>query len=251
MSTPHREKPTSDRSRCVRIIIADDRPIARDGLRWLIETRSQFSVVGATGDGSRGRAARCDERADILLVDFPSCGRPTLDTFAIRGSGASVRPIVMAERVDNPDLTKALHFGARGMLLDESPTELLFESIEQVMAGRYWIVSDHVADIAAGMRRLEAERRRRRAFDLTPRELEIVRAVVTGDRNKEIADRFSITENTVKSHLTSIFNKFGVSRSVELALFAACVHSDVLNSAPFLYACRQMRLTRSHLFVCL
>jgi two-component system, NarL family, nitrate/nitrite response regulator NarL len=206
----------------VRIIIADDRPIARDGLRWLIETRSQLSVVGTTGDGSHAVKLALERQADILLVDFPACGRPTLDTLRDIGeSGASVRPIVMAERVDNPDLTKALQFGARGMLLDESPTECLFESIGQVMAGRYWIVSDHAANTAAGMRILEAERRRRMAFGVTPRELEVIRAVISGDRNKEIADRFSITENTVKSHLTSIFNKFGVSNRVELALFAA------------------------------
>jgi two-component system nitrate/nitrite response regulator NarL len=223
--TPLRDRPTSDKSQCVRIVVADDRPIARDGLRWLIETQSQFSVVGATGDGSEAIRLACDQRADILLVDFPSCGRPTLDTLRdIAESGASVRPIVMAERVDNPDLTKALQLGARGMLLDESPTELLFQSIDQVMAGRYWIVSDHVGDTLSGLRRLEAERRRRKAFDLTRRELEIVRAVVTGHRNKEIADKFSITENTVKSHLTSIFNKFGVSNRVELALFAAYHH---------------------------
>lgn len=224
MRTPLREKP-SDRSQCVRIIVADDRPIARDGLRWLIETQSHLSVVGVTGDGSEAVRLARDERADILLIDFPSCGRPTLDTLReIADSGASVRPIVLAHSVDNPELAKALQFGARGMLLDESPTELLFESIDQVMTGRYWIVLDHVADSTAGLRRLEAEQRRRRAFDLTPRELEIVHAVVTGRRNKEIADRFSITENTVKSHLTSIFNKFGVSNRVELALFAAHHH---------------------------
>jgi DNA-binding NarL/FixJ family response regulator len=170
------------------------------------------------------RLAR-DQCADILLVDFPSCGRPTLDTLRdVADSGISARPIVLAERIDNPDLAKALQLGARGMLLDESPTELLFASISQVMAGHYWIVSDHVADGTAALRRLDAEQRRRRAFDLTRRELEIVQAVVTGRRNKEIADRFSITENTVKSHLTSIFNKFGVSNRVELALFAAHHH---------------------------
>jgi two-component system nitrate/nitrite response regulator NarL len=219
---PLRNVQATDTNQRVRIVIADDRPIARDGLRWLIETQSKLSVVGTTGDGSEVVKLVHERRADILLVDFPSCGRPTLDTLReIADSGASVRSIVLAERVDNPDLTKALQFGARGMLLDESPTELLFESICQVMAGRYWIVSDHVANTAAGIRILEAERRRRTAFGLTPRELEIIRAVVTGHRNKEIADRFSISENTVKSHLTSIFNKFGVSNRVELALFAA------------------------------
>ncbi len=211
----------------VRIVVANDRPIARDGLRWLLETQARLSVVGATGRGSEAVSLSRRRNADVLLVDFPLCGGPTLDTLrALTKRGGSVRPIILTESVETPDLAEALQLGARGILLNESPVESLFAGIDQVMTGRYWIISRDVLDPAAGARELETERRRRQAFGLTRRELEIIRAVLTGYRNKSIAETFSITENTVKSHLTNIFNKVGVSNRVELALFAA--HHRVL-----------------------
>jgi len=90
-----------------------------------------------------------------------------------------------------------------------------------VLAGRYWIASESVVDAAAGIRKLEVELRQRRAFGLTPRELEIVRMVVGGLTNRELGEKLAIGENTVKSHLTHIFNKVGASSRIELALFAA------------------------------
>jgi DNA-binding NarL/FixJ family response regulator len=89
------------------------------------------------------------------------------------------------------------------------------------MAGRRWVGRESVADVAASVKKLETMRRRAWAFGLTRRELEIVRAVVGGENNKAIASRLSISENTVKRHLTQIFNKVGVSNRIELATFAA------------------------------
>jgi DNA-binding NarL/FixJ family response regulator len=98
---------------------------------------------------------------------------------------------------------------------------VLFDSIRSVMAGRFWLDREEASGAVPGLRKLEAERRRTKAFGLTRRELEILRAVVAGYTNKEIAERSSLSENTVKSHLTHIFNKSGASNRVELALFAA------------------------------
>lgn len=206
----------------IRIVIADDRPISRDGLRWLIETQPGLLIVGETGNNSEASVLVRERQADVLLLDFPAAGQPALETLRqVGASGSSVRTIILAENINSPDVASALHLGARGVVVKDSAAEVLFKSIQSVIAGRYWIDSDEVSDAAASLRRLDVQRRHRRAFGLTPRELAIVRAVVAGDTNQEIGHNLSITENTVKSHLTHIFNKLGASNRVELALFAA------------------------------
>lgn len=211
---------TAQGQQLIRIVIADNRPIFRDGLRQLLETEPRLRIVGETGNGAEAAALVRDLRPDILLLDFsPQSAFETLR--AVADSGTAARTIILAESVDGADLTKALHLGARGLVLKDSAADVLFKSIHSVLAGQYWIASDEVADAPASLRKLESELRRRRAFGLTPRELEIVRMVVGGYTNKEIAETLSIGENTVKSHLTHIFNKLGASSRIELALFAA------------------------------
>jgi DNA-binding NarL/FixJ family response regulator len=184
-----------------------------------LQTEPHLRIVGEAGTADAATLA-VDLRPDVLLVDFspPS----VFDTLAVLIAAASaVRPIILAESMDGPELTRALHAGARGVVLKDSAAEVLFKCISTVLAGQYWIVSDAVADAPGSLRKLDAELRRRRAFGLTPREIEIVRRVVGGYTNKEIAEQLAIGENTVKSHLTHIFNKLGASSRIELALFAA------------------------------
>jgi DNA-binding NarL/FixJ family response regulator len=133
----------------------------------------------------------------------------------------SVRAIVLASSLCTPEITRALELGARGVMPKDSPPEILFKSIYTVMAGHLWIGLERAGEAVDSLRRLEAARRRTQAFGLTPRELEIVRAVVVGRTNKEIAQQSSISENTVKSHLQHIFNKLGASNRLELAVFAS------------------------------
>ena len=217
MSLP--TSPTQTRPELVRIVIADNRPILRDGLRQLLQTEPRLRIVGETGTADAA-ALVVDLDPEVLLVDFSPPG--VFDTLAALASAASAaRPVVLAESMDGPELTKALHAGARGVVLNDSAADVLFKCINTVLDGQYWIVSDAVADAPGSFRKLESELRRRRAFGLTSRELEIVRKVVGGYTNKEIAEQLAIGENTVKSHLTHIFNKLGASSRIELALFAA------------------------------
>jgi DNA-binding NarL/FixJ family response regulator len=203
----------------VRILIADNRPIFRDGLRQLLQTEPRLLIVGETST-SAAMAVVVEVCPDILLMDFsPPEVFNTLAAVADAASG--VRSIVLAESVDGSELTKALHAGARGVVLKDSAADVLFRCIHAVLDDQYWIVSDAAPDAPSSLRKLESELRRRRAFGLTPRELEIVRKVVGGCSNKEIAEQLAIGENTVKSHLTHIFNKLGASSRIELALFAA------------------------------
>ena len=216
-----------DSHQLIHVVIADGRPIFRDGLRRLLQTEPCLRIVGETGPGFDAATLVRNLRADILLVDFaPQTTFETLKTLA--ESGEAVRTIILAEYVDGGDLTKALELGARGLVLRDSAADVLFKSIHSVLAGQYWIASDSVVDAPSGLRKLEAELRRRRVFGLTPRELEIVGMVVGAFTNKEIGEKLAIGENTVKSHLTHIFNKVGASSRIELALFAA--HHRLLDS---------------------
>ena len=205
----------------VRIVIADEQPIFRDGLRLLIETEPGFRIVGEIGNGSEAVARVRELDPDILLLGLAG-GIPLLQTLRDVGAARmSMRIIVLTPSVDTPDVPRALQLGARGVVPKDSAADVLFESIRSVASGHYWIGGESVSKVASSLRELETARRRSKAFGLTRRELEIVRAVVSGYTNKEIAERFTISENTVKRHLTHIFNKLGASNRVELALFTA------------------------------
>ena len=211
----------------IHLVIADSRPIFRDGLRRLLQTEPGLRIVGETGPGFDAAELARSVRPHILLLDFAA--HTTFDTLkTLQQSATSVRTIVLAEAVDGADLARALELGARGLVLRDSAADVLFKAIHSVLAGQYWIVSDSAADVPSALRRLDAELRRRRVFGLTPRELEIVRMVVGGCTNRVIGEKLVIGENTVKSHLTHIFNKVGASSRIELALFAT--HHGLLDS---------------------
>ena len=178
--------------------------------------------MSETGDGSAAVAHVRDHQPDILLLGFATSGAPAVMTMQeVAALGTTTRTIILTDRVDSPDVMCVLQQGARGLVPKDSEPERLFESIRSVMAGNLWLDREAVSGAVPGLRKMEAARRKTKAFGLTRRELEILRAVVAGYTNKEIAERSSLSENTVKSHLTHIFNKSGASNRVELALFAA------------------------------
>jgi DNA-binding NarL/FixJ family response regulator len=204
-----------------RIVIADDQDIARNGLRWLVESDPNMCVVGETTSGPNASVVSRDANADVLLLKFPADAELALDTLRrVVSEGGSVRTIILAETLDNPGVASALELGARGVILRDSPADVLFNSIRCVAAGGWWIDRGELPNLDASLRALR-RRRRATAFGLTLRELEIIKAVVGGSTNREIAGTFSISENTVKRHLSHIFNKIGASNRVELALFAS------------------------------
>jgi two-component system, NarL family, nitrate/nitrite response regulator NarL len=217
------DQPAVLRVEAVRIVIADEFPIFRDGLRRLLETDRRLQIVGDIGLGPAAVALVHELRPDILLLGPPASGGNWLDTLsALASTGTRARTILLAKAIDPADVVAALQCGAWGVIAKDSAATLLFNSIETVMAGGYWVGQEAaVRDVAASVRRLDFARRCSQRFGLTRRELEIVSAVVNGDTNKEIAGRLSISENTVKRHLMHIFNKVGASSRVELALFAA------------------------------
>jgi two-component system, NarL family, nitrate/nitrite response regulator NarL len=214
------------RSQPVRIVIADDHPIFRDGLRRLLEAETDLKVIGEASDGTEAVKLARQLKPEILLLDLAMPRRPGLEALremSSSSSPSSVRVILLTAAAEKNQIVEALQLGARGVVLKDSATQLLLKAIHTVMAGEYWVGRESVSNLVQYLRTLmqsSGEDARQKKFGLTPRELEIVSAVVAGYANKEIAEYFKISEDTVKHHLSNIFDKLGVSTRLELALFA-------------------------------
>lgn len=211
-----------------RIIIADDHPILRDGLRRLLELDPAFVVIGEAADGGEAIKLVKQLGPDVLLLDLAMPRVPGLETLAeLSKTKTPVRTILLTAQIERAQIVEALQLGARGIVLKESATELLMESIRVVMSGQYWVGRESVSDLVATLRDLMprgGEEPSQRRYGLTPREMEVISAIVAGYTNKDIAQRFAISEQTVKHHLTNVFDKVGVSNRLELALFAVNHH---------------------------
>jgi len=206
-----------DPSAVVHIVIADDHTIFRDGLRRLLETEPGFAVVGEAATGSEAVRLTHELAPDVVLLDVAMPDLSGLDALpTIVSDGA--RAILLTAAIDPADMVRAVQAGARGVILKESATQLLIDGVRRVVAGQY-VIGETVEDSAsAAMSHVQANPAER--YGLTPRELEVVGAIVRGASNRDIADAFAISVQTVKHHLSNIFDKTGTSSRLELALFA-------------------------------
>lgn len=208
----------------MRILIADDHPIFRDGLKRLLESEGEFKVIGEACDGVEAVSMARQLIPEVMLLDLAMPRRQGLETLRELASDArSVRVILLTAAAEKEQIVEALQLGARGVVLKDSATQILLKSIRAVMNGEYWVGRESVSNLVQYLRTLVTPASafpQRNKYRLTPRELEIIAAVVAGFANKEIAQYFKISEDTVKHHLSNIFDKVGVSSRLELALFA-------------------------------
>lgn len=212
----------------VRVLIADDHPVFREGLRLLLELDRKIRVVGEARDGQEAADLARKLKPDLVLLDLrmPRCSG--IEALRLMEKlPFPVRVLVLATEVERHDIVEVLKRGAAGIILKESTTQLLRKSIHAVVAGEYWVERQSISDLVRELTRRPGSASPdvpQGPWKLTPRERQIVNEVVAGRTNKEIAQELCVSLQTVKHHLTNIFDKVGVHNRLELALFS--VHNS-------------------------
>lgn len=190
----------------------------------MLEAVPQFRVVGEAGDGKEAVRLARELSPDILLLDLSMPRHPGMEALReIAGLSLPLRTLIVAITASKVEILEALQHGARGVILKESAVQLVRKSIQSVMAGEYWVGRDSIPELVRKLQEQSAPEISKdpaKRWSLTPRELDIVSVIVAGYTNKDIAQKYSISEQTVKHHLTSIYDKLGISNRLELALFA-------------------------------
>lgn len=195
----------------------------RDGLRKLLNACKDLTAVGEASNGKECLRLLPKLKPDILLLDLripENGGLAVLEKIDLHS--LPTRIIVLTEAQDDREVVGAMRLGARGAVLKQSASDVLLKSIRKVHDGEIWLDAHLTTKVLETFRRLAAARRQKPL--LSDREREIVQLVEQGFRNREIGERLSISEQTVKNHLHNIFDKLGVSDRLELALYAVHHH---------------------------
>lgn len=214
--------------RKIRIAIADDHTLFRDGLRNLLSLEADFEVCAEAKDGGEVLEVLRRFEPDILLLDLKMPGLDGVATLQlIQNQELKTKTIVLTASEDENEYVQAMRHGTSGIVPKQTATELLIKSIRKVFEGEIWLDAKTTAAVMrqfAASSGVSAPKERDRSR-LSNREREIVVLVAQGLKNKEIAERMFISEQTVKNHLHNIFDKLNVSDRLELALYA--IHHNI------------------------
>src|SRR3954447_19951221 len=195
----------------------------RDGLKRLLESEPGFAVVGGAGHAHQALKLVDDLDPDVLLLDLALRGTDTLDILrTLARTPHRVRTIGLTASVDKEVLVAALEYGARGVILKDSPTAMLFESLRKVVKDQVWVGREDVGHIVERLRHLSQQQPTQNAnrFKLTPREMDVVAGVAAREPNKDTARRLSISGDTIKHPVSHAFGKQGGSCRLELAVWS-------------------------------
>ncbi|HEX6199684.1 MAG TPA: response regulator transcription factor [Thermoanaerobaculia bacterium] len=202
------------------LVLTDDHPIVLDALEQLFRLEEGLEVVGRCRDGETTLLAVRELQPDVLVLDVRMPGPDGLDVLrTLDAERAGTRVVLLTAELEDDQLLEAIRAGARGVVLKDMAPQLLVEAVRTVLGGGQWL------EKGLGGRALTKLLQRERGLKeatrhLTPREMEVVRMVAQGLRNRAIAERVHITEGTVKVHLHNIYEKLGVDGRVELTLYA-------------------------------
>jgi DNA-binding NarL/FixJ family response regulator len=208
----------------IRILLCDDQPLFREGLRTLLSLQPDFEIVGEAANGAEAIQFAKQHRPAVVLMDLQM---PVLDgvaaTRSLRADLPDCHVIALTTFDDDENVFEGLRAGAAGYLLKDASPEKLFEAIRVAARGESFLQPSVAKKVVAEFARLSARPRGLRKTELellSDRELEVLRLVTTGASNKEIADKLFIAEGTVKNHVTSILGKLGVRDRTQAALKA-------------------------------
>lgn len=203
----------------ISLVLADDHPIVLTGLEQLLTLERDFVVLAKCSNGEQAVQAVRDHRPDILVLDLQMPKMDGLQTLKeLQGKSPPTRTVILTASLGDQDVLEAVRLGARGVVLKDMAPDLLVQCIRTVYAGGRWLERGAVTQ--ALDRLMAGEAAGQGAAPLTPRELEIVRMVAKGLRNKEIGRQLAITEGTVKIHLHNIYQKLEVDSRIGLTLYA-------------------------------
>jgi two-component system nitrate/nitrite response regulator NarL len=202
------------------LVLADDHPIILDGLDHLFRQEEDFKVLARCRDGEESLQAVRKHRPDVLILDLRMPGKDGLAVLReVRKEKLPTRVVLLTAEMSDAEALEAIRLRVNGVVLKEMAPQLLVKCLRKVHAGGQWWEKRSLGRAMETMLRREAGEREI-AGVLTPRELQIVRLVASGLHNKEIADKLTISEGTVKIHLHHIYEKLHVDGRLELTLYA-------------------------------
>ncbi|MFB7211699.1 response regulator [Streptomyces sp. NPDC056255] len=207
----------------IRVLLADDQAMIRSGLRLILEDQDDITVVGEAADGAEAVELARRLRPDVCLVDIRMPGLDGIDvTRALAGPGITdpLRVVIVTTFDLDEYVHGALRAGAVGFVLKGAAPALLTEAVRAAHAGDALISPSITLRLLRGLAPARTASAARPARPLTPREMEVIRAIARGRTNQEIATALFITLSTVKSHLATIQDKLGVRNRVEVAAWA-------------------------------
>ena len=208
----------------IRVLLADDQALFREGLRTLLSLQPAFEVVGEAANGEAAVAGAKNLQPQVVLMDLrmPVLGGVEA-TRRIRGMNPDCRVIVLTTFEDDEEVFEALRAGAAGYLLKDVPSEKLMEAIRAAARGESFLQPSIAAKVVAEFNRLSATRppaNLKLVEPLSQRECEVLRQLAGGKSNKEIAATLHLAEGTVKNHMTNVLGKLGVMDRTQAALKA-------------------------------
>jgi DNA-binding NarL/FixJ family response regulator len=202
----------------IRLVLIDDHPIVLDGLQQLFQSEPDIQVVARCVSGAEGLSAIRRLNPEIVVLDLNMPRMSGLEVLrAMRQSQVPARVVLLAATLDEQDVLEATRLGVRGMVLKELAPKMLVQCVRRIHAGGQWVEKEALSRAFETLLRRETGTREVATL-LTERELELVKLVGTGLRNRDIGQRLGITEGTVKIHLHKVYQKLQVGSRVELAL---------------------------------